>query len=429
MEQKASLIEQLRIERPPATPTGAGPGRAGRTSLIIIITTVVVLAAVAIAYWRVSQADTTAVRAVTARAVGGTAGAAGSTGAASGASLLDASGYVVALRDATISAKGIYAVKQMLVQEGDTVKAGQVIARLDDSNVRAGLMQAQASAKQAAATLAQARLAAADERPIFQREQQELAQGLISQDAFDSIKASDDADQAAVQVAEQNVAVAQAAVHVSQRLEDDTVIRAPFDGVVTVTNAQPGQIVSTQFSGGGGLAEIVDMNSLEVDVDVSENYISRVHPHQPATITLDAYPDDHMPAHVIAIIPTADKSKATVQVRVAFEHRDPRVLPQMGARVSFLADSAAADASSNDAAPAATDAAVLIPADAVQTNGDGNTGTVFVIDGQVVHAHSVRLGARSNDGQLILSGLNTGALVAVGDLSKLRDGARVRVTQ
>lgn len=436
MEHKASLLEQLRIERPSGPPVrarGAGPGRAGLLIGIIIV----VLAAGGVAYWKVSRADSTAIRAVSARAVGGTAGAtagaaagaAGGSGAATGASILDASGYVVALRDATISAKGIYAVRQMLVQEGDSVKAGEVIARLDDSNVRAGLLQAQAGVKQAMAELAQARLAAADERPIFQRDHAELTQGLISEDAFDSTKATDDADLAQVAVAEQNLAVAQAAVRVNQRLEDDTVIRAPFDGVVTVTNAQPGQIVSTQFSGGGGLAEIVDMNSLEVDVDVSENYISRVHAQQPATITLDAYPDDHMPAHVIAIIPTADKSKATVQVRVGFEHRDPRVLPQMGARVSFLADTGPADAAANDAAAGAADAAVLIPAQAVETEGDGSSGTVFVIDGQVVHAHSVRLGARSSEGQLILSGLSAGALVAIGDLSKLRDGSRVRITQ
>lgn len=428
MEQKASLIEQLRIQRPPERSAGAGPGRTRRTSLAAAIIAVV-LAAGALAYWKVSQADTTAVRAVTARAAGAAGDASGGAGGAPGASLLDASGYVVALRDASVSAKSIYKVEQMLVQEGDSVKAGQVIARLDDSNVHAGLLQAQAGVKQAVAALAQARLAAADEQPIFQRDRQELAQGLISQDAFDSTKASYDAEQAQVAVAQQNLAEAQAAVQVAQRLEDDTVIRAPFDGVVTVTNAQPGQIVSPQFSGGGGLAEVVDMNSLEVDVDVSENYISRVHPHQPATITLDAYPDDPMPAHVIAIIPTADKSKATVQVRVGFEQRDPRVLPQMGARVSFLADTSTAGASSSEASSVAADPAVLVPADAVETHSDGNSGTVFVINGSVVHARSVRLGARAGDGQLILSGLNPGTLVAVGDLGRLRDGARVRVTQ
>jgi multidrug efflux pump subunit AcrA (membrane-fusion protein) len=300
---------------------------------------------------------------------------------------------------------------------------------------------------QARAALAQAKLAADNVRPHFQREQQEVAQGLISQDTFDAAKASYDAAQAAVGVAEQNLAVAQAAVVVHQRLEDDTVIRAPFDGVVTSTNAQPGQIVSPQFSGGGGLAEIVDMNSLEVDVDVSENFISRVHPGQPARITLDAYPDWHIPAHVIAIIPTANKSKATVSVRIGFKGGDPRVLPQMGARVSFLADTLAAGSAagstsslSSDSTPSgsasvssasafAGNTALAVPSAAVQTGSDSSTGTVFVIDGKTVAARTVRLGARSGDNQWILSGLSADASVAIGDFSKLHDGARVRITQ
>jgi multidrug efflux pump subunit AcrA (membrane-fusion protein) len=181
------------------------------------------------------------------------------------------------------------------------------------------------------------------------------------------------------------------------------------------------------------------MNSLEVDVDVSENFISRVHAGQPATITLNAYPDWHIPAEVIAIIPTADKSKATVQVRVGFKQKgDPRVLPQMGARVSFLAEappaapsaggSPAGSSSSGTASPAAS-TAVSVPSTAVKTNGDSATGTVFVIDGDTVSGRTVHLGARSGDNQWILSGLDSGANVAIGDFAKLHDGARVRVTQ
>ncbi len=439
MEQKVSLLEQLRIERTPESPAGKGRGRAGRVGLITVIA-VVVLAAAAAAYWKVSQADTTAVQAVTARALAGAgaAGAAGGASAAPGASLLDASGYVVALREATVSSQLLDRVDDVLVQAGEQVKKGQIIAKLDDGPLRASLAQSLAQVVAARASLEQAELATKDAEPTYERQVKELAAGLISQDTFDTTKASYDSARAAVSVAQGNLDAAQATVVVNQRNLEYTIIRAPFDGVVTAKDAQPGQIVSYSFSSGGGIADIVDMNSLEVDVDVSENYISRVHPQQPATITLDAYPDDHMPAHVIAIIPTADKSKATVQVRVAFEHRDPRVLPQMGARVSFLADTSAAGASSAEgssasasasAASAAADTPVLVPADAVETNSDGNSGTVFVIDGKVVHAHSVRLGARGSDGQLVLSGLDAGALVAVGDLSKLRDGLRVRITQ
>src|SRR6185437_15221281 len=341
MDSKSTLLEQLRIERAPPAPVG-GPGgrRPARTGLVIGIIVILLVAGGGLAYWKISAASAVPVQEATARAV-----TSGSTGAPVAGSLLDASGYVVALRDATVSGKAIYQVKQVLVQQGEAVKAGQIIARLDDSNVRAGLAQSLAQVAQARAALAQAKLAAEDARPTYQREQQDVAQ--------------------------QTLAVDQAAVAVNQRYEDDTVIRAPFDGVVTSTNAQPGQIVSPQFSGGGGLAEIVDMNSLEVDVDVSENFISRVHPNQPAQITLDAYPDWHIPAHVIAIIPTADKSKATVSVRIGFKEGDPRVLPQMGARVSFLADASAAGSSasnsSDSASPSAATAAVTVPSSAVQT--------------------------------------------------------------
>jgi RND family efflux transporter MFP subunit len=209
---------------------------------------------------------------------------------------------------------------------------------------------------------------------------------------------------------------------VNQRYEDTTVIRAPFDGVITVKSAQPGQIVSPQFSGGGGIATIVDMDSLEVDVDVSENFISRVHAKQPAAITLNAYPDWHIPAEVIAIVPTADRSKATVEVRVGFKQRDARVLPEMGARVSFVDDASPAAGSTS-----AVSTAVLVPADAVQTEGDG--GAVFVVDNRTVHRQVVLLGQKGSSGQTILSGLDPGTMVAIGDFTKLHDGARIKISQ
>ncbi|MGB6450874.1 MAG: efflux RND transporter periplasmic adaptor subunit [Steroidobacteraceae bacterium] len=430
MNEKSSLLDQLRIDRPPPEPAHIGRRR-GTTGLVIGIVVVLLAAGGGVAYWKVSQAEAIPVQQVVARAI-----TSGSTGAPVVGSLLDASGYVVALRDATVSANNIYKVKEMLVNQGDSVKTGQVIAVLDDTYVRAGLQASEAQLAQARASLAQAQLAADDARPTFQREQKELAEGLISQDTFDTTKASYDAAVAAVEVDKQTLAVDESNIVENQTLEHDTLIRSPFDGVVTVKSAQPGQIVSPSFSGGGGLAEIVDMNSLEVDVDVSENYISRVHPDQPATITLDAYPDWHIPAHVIAIIPTADKSKATVSVRVGFKEGDPRVLPQMGARVSFLADAppagaspAAADSGSASSPSVAGNTAVTIPSAAVETNSDSSTGTVFVINGNTVAGRSVRLGARSGDNQWILSGLDPGVNVAIGDFSKLHDGVRVRITQ
>ena len=433
MDQKSSLLEQLKIDRPPAEPASTG-GRRGATGLIIGIAVVVLAAGGAVAYWKVSQADAVPVQAVTARAL-----TSSGTGSPVVGSLLDASGYVVAMREATVSSQLIDRVDDVLVQAGEKVKKGQIIAKLDEGPLRATLEQSVEQVAAARATLEQAKLAAQDAGPLYVRQEKELAAGLISQDTFDATKASYDSEQAAVGVAEGNLAADQAAVVVNQRNLDYTTIRAPFDGVVTAKDAQPGQIVSYSFSSGGGICDIVDMTSLEVDVDVSENYISRVHAGQPATITLDAYPDWHIPAEVIAIIPTADKSKATVSVRVGFKQKgDPRVLPQMGARVSFLADAPSASAStagstasgsSASGSPTAGNTVVTVPSAAVETGSDTSTGTVFVIDGNTVAGHSVRLGARSGDNQWILSGLDPGANVAIGDFSKLHDGVRVRITQ
>ena len=428
MDEKTSLLEQLRIDRP-TEPARTGGGRRGvRTGLILGIAVVVLAGAGGIAYWKISEAGAIPVQAVTAQSVASS----GAGGAPVVGSLLDASGYVVAMRMASISSPIIDRVDDVPIEAGETVKKGQVIARLDPSALRANLDQSVAQVAAASASLASARVAARDATPIYQRDKQELAQGLISQDAFDAEEQTYDGLQAQVAVAAGNLAAARALVVVNQRNLDYTIIRAPFDGVVTAKNAQPGQIVSYSFSGGGGIADIVDMNSLEVDVDVSENFISRVHAHMPAAITLNAYPDWHIPAEVIAVIPTADKSKATVTVRVGFKQTDPRILPQMGARVSFLAEAPAAaphaDGSSADAASVAS-TTVSVPSSAVKTDSDSSTGTVFVIDGDTVSGHTVRLGARSGDNQWILSGLDAGASVAIGDFSKLHDGARVRVTQ
>jgi RND family efflux transporter MFP subunit len=245
-------------------------------------------------------------------------------------------GYVAALRQVTVSGKSIYKVNEVLVQEGQAVTEGEIIARLDDTNVRAAFEQSKAQVRQFEGAVTAARTASEDARPIFARSEKQLRDGLIRQDVFDTAKATYDNLTSAVAVAAQNLAVARATVEVNQRFADDTIIRAPFDGVVTVKNAQPGEIVSPQFSGGGGVAKIVDMNPLEVDVDVSENFIHRVHSHQPATITLNAYPDWKIPVRVIALIPTADRAKATVKVRIDFESKDPRIVPEMGAHVSFL---------------------------------------------------------------------------------------------
>src|SRR5579863_529254 len=378
MDSKTELLDQLRIDRTQA-PQQQGPGIRWRW---VVIAMLVLLAAAALVWVLKSSNEGIAVHTVLAKAV-----AANADGVAGGGSLLDASGYVVALRQATVSAKAIYKVNEVLVQEGQAVKEGQVIARLDDTNARAALEQSKAQVQQLEAALAAAKLADEDARPTYLRNQKQLSEGLISPETSEASKSAYDAAHTAVLVAERNLAVAKAAVAVNQRYEDDTIIKAPFDGVVTVKNAQPGEIVSPQFSGGGGIAKIVDMDSLEVDVDVSENFIHRVHSKQPATITLNAYPDWQIPAEVIAVIPTADRSKATVKVRIAFKQKDARIVPEMGARVAFLDDAHESHETSR-----ATPPGVIVPPEAVLANGD--SGVVYVINGSTAEQRTVRLGTR-----------------------------------
>jgi RND family efflux transporter MFP subunit len=415
MDDRAELLERLRIDRGegPATRT---TGRRWQWPVGIGIA-ILLLAGGAAAWYFNSDGDAVPIKTAVATAV------TTQSGPTAGRTLLDASGYVVALRQASVSANSIYKVNELLVQAGDVVKKDQVLARLDDSKTRAALEQSEAQVKQLSAALAAAKVSEADLRPGFVRNQTQLKEGLVSQDAFDTVKSSYDAAVQGVLVAEENLAVAKASVALNQQYQYDTIIRSPFNGVVTIKSAQPGEIVSPQFSGGGGVAKIVDMDSLEVDVDVSENFISRVHPKQPAAITLNAYPDWHIPAEVIAIVPTADRSKATVEVRVAFKQKDARVLPEMGARVSFQEDAAPA---ANSSSPAVVATAVVVPPEAVQTEGDG--GAVFVVDGHTVQRRSVQLGLKDSSGQTILSGLEPGTTVAIADFTKLHDGTRIKVT-
>ena len=410
MDDKVSLLNQLRIDRREPVrvqrPRGIWWGAGGVAVLLIGAVGWIVLAPSGIP-----------IHAAVARE-------AVSEGNNAGASLLDASGYVVARRQATVAGKITDKVVEVLIEEGQHVDKDEVIARLDNTNTSAALEQAKAQVLQAEANLAASKTAFADAEPIYQRNKKLVAQGWISADAFDNSRAAYDQARNNLAVAERALTVAERGLAVAQRAEDDTVIRAPFAGVVTVKAAQPGEVVSPLSTGGftrTGIGTIVDMDSLEVEVDVSENFINRVHAGQQATVKLNAYPDWQIPAYVIAIIPTADRSKATVKVRVGFKVKDQRLVPEMGARVSFLSEPEA------NGAGKAAQPGVIVPVDAVQANGD--TGVVYVVHDDTVERRAVRLGARTADGQTIVAGLAAGTRIATGDLSKLSDGSKVKVEQ
>jgi len=411
LDDKTSLIEQLRIDRPAEAEPATWPKWAAIA--------VAVLAIAGVATWLLLP------RGIPVRAA--TVELAPAEAAAGPGTILDASGYVVARRQATVSSKITGKVVQVSIEEGKRVARGDIIARLDDTNARAALDQARAARAQAEANLTAAQVAFDNAGPTFRRNEQQLEKAVISQQTFDTAKAAYDAARTGLDVAKRAVEVARSAVSYAERNLDDTIVRAPFAGIVTVKAAQEGEMVSPISAGGGytrtGVGTIVDMESLEIEVDVSENFINRVHPDQAVTARLNAYPDWAIPAHVIAIIPTADRAKATVKVRVGFDARDERILPEMGVRVAFL--DTPTSARTESASPAGSQRAFVVPADAVQASGD--TGVVFVLNDNRVERRAVRLGARVANGQIVLSGVSAGVRVAAGDLSQLADGARVRV--
>jgi RND family efflux transporter MFP subunit len=408
VDQRSSLLEQLRIERSEDSPPK-------RPILKWTIGAAVVVAA-GIATWVVALPRGIPVEVAT-------AALAPAEVAALPSSILDASGYVVARRQATVSAK----IVSVAIEEGQSVEPGEVIARLDDTIARATLTQARAELEQSKANLTAAEIAFANAVPTFKRNEQQFTRAFISAQSFDAAKSAYDAARTSRDVAARAVEVAAARVALAERNLDDTIVRAPFAGVVTVKAAQEGEMVSPVSAGGGytrtGIGTIVDMSSLEVEVDVSENFINRVRPGQTASVKLNAYPDWNIPARVIAIVPTADRAKATVKVRVAFDVTDPRILPEMGARVAFLNDASDAAVSANGST--STQRALVVPEKAVQRDGD--TGVVFVLAGDSVERRTVRLGERSAAGQIVLSGLSSGTRLAIGDFAELSDGAAVRI--
>ena len=383
-------MKELRIQGDEREDHGGGPPR-----WVWILGAVVVVLALAAAggWWWWQQSRIPEVQTANALARGGAAG---------GNAVLQATGYVTARRAATVSTQITGTLTEVLFEEGDKIQKGQVLARLEDHALRAALDMARANVKSAQANVEATRAQLAQSQSDLRRQDELAASGMSTKQAAEQARTAVTANTALLEARRREADAAAAQATQAQVNFDYTVVKAPFAGVITAKAAQVGEIVSPLSAGGGftrtGVGTIVDMESLEVDVDVNEAYIGQVKADMPAEAVLDAYPDWRIPAHVIAVVPAADRGKATVKVRVALEKKDQRVVPDMGVRVSFLA-------AKNDA-QAAPPPGVLVPRSAVVTR-DG-AEVVFVVVGQNAAARKVKQGTPVGDQAVVLEGLKAG---------------------
>jgi HlyD family secretion protein len=414
---KSRLLQELRIERE----AEAEPGGWRGWRLAAVMASLVLAAAALAAYlWLHAQRFEVEAAVAVAPSAGGASSA-----------ILQATGYVTARREATVSAQITGALTSVLIEEGEHVKAGQVLAQLDDSAQKAALAQSQAQLMAARALLVQYQAQIEQARRDNQRNEDLIGRNLVSQQALETSQTQVATLAAQVESQRKQVELSEAALRGAQVQLDYTTVRAPFTGVIIAKAAQAGEIISPISAGGGftrtGVGTIVDMDSREIEGDVNEAYINRVQPAQSAQAVLDAYPDWTIPAHVIAIIPTADRSKATVKVRIAIEQKDPRILPDMGVRVSFLeqavARNAAGAANGTSAAPPRD---VQVPASAIVERA--GRSVVFAIDG--THARSRPVTPGQSNGELrLVEGIEAGTHLVRSPPQPMNDGAAIIIKQ
>ena len=355
------------------------------------------------------------------------------------AGVLNASGYITPRRRATIAAKITGRVTSVMFDEGTRVAEGQLLATLDDSDARRALDSAKADRDSSQAAIADFEVQLRNAEIELHRAQQLVKEGVQTQQALDAAVMTADSLRAKINLAKRQVAGTEARIREQQQAVDNCTIRAPYAGIVVSKDAQVGEMVSPVSAGGGftrtGIATIVDLHSNEIEVDVSESYIAKVQPNQPVTAILDAYPDWSIPAKVRTVIPTADRQKATVKVRISFTDEghvrlidpatQPRILPDMGVKVTFLEDEkpkAAADKS-----PAAAPAVALVPQVAIHQ--DNSSKFVFVVKGDTLERRAVSLGSVRGTDVEILAGLQPDAVVVVKGPESLRDGQSVQIKQ
>jgi RND family efflux transporter MFP subunit len=335
--------------------------------------------------------------------------------------LLNASGYVTPRRRATVAAKITGRVTGVFFDEGVHVKEGQILATLDDSDVKRALESAVADRNSTRAQITDLEVQLKNAEIELTRARALQSAGVQSQETLDNAITTVDSLKAKIALTKVQVAGSEARIAEAQQAVNNCVIRAPFDGVAVSKDAQVGEMISPVSAGGGftrtGVATIVDMNSNEIEVDVNEAYIARVEPGQPVTAILDAYPDWQIPSKVRTVIPTADRQKATVKVRISFLKLDPRILPDMGVKVSFLGNEP-------DKQVGVTPAA-LIPSGAVRD--ESGRKIVFLVKDNQLERRAVTLGNTRGSDAEILAGLTAGDTVVVKGPTDLHDGEAVQI--
>jgi RND family efflux transporter MFP subunit len=335
--------------------------------------------------------------------------------------LLNASGYVTPQRRATVAAKITGRVIGLFFEEGMHVHQGFVLATLDDSDLQRALASAKADKDATEAGILDLQVQLKNAQIELHRAQELQAAGVQTQEALDNATEAVNSLKAKIDVTQQQVVAADARIHEAQQAVDNCTIRAPFDGIIVSKDAQVGEMVSPNSAGGGftrtGIATIVDMNSNEIEVDVNENYIARVRPGQDVTAVLDAYPDWQIPCRVHMIIPTADRQKATVKVRIQFKKLDPKILPDMGVKVTFMGEEP------KNAAAAAP--AITIPQNALRD--DGGQKIVYLVKEDHLERRAVKVGVNRGSETEILAGVGVGDTVVVSGPADMHDGETIAV--
>jgi len=380
MNDKKDLLNDLKIDR--SDSNNSEQSLLSKTIIVVVISVLVLAVTKFIFLSEDELLEVTAYKAKSANQSNNSA-----------ASVLDASGYVTARMQATVSSKLTGKVLEVYIEEGMFVEKGQILAQLDDSSVQAELNFAKTQLKEA--------------RRIFNRTLELRKDNLASQASLDAAESQVDGLKARLDISKQVVA--------------DMQIRAPFSGVVINKAAQPGEMISPVSAGGGftrtGIGTIVDMSSLEVEVDVNESYINRVQPGQPAITNLNAYPNWDISSEVIAIIPTADRNKATVKVRIGLLEKDERVLPDMGAKVSFLKEQVTE-------APEEING-VMIPSSAIIKEDD--ISYVFVIKNGLIIKTKIAIGSSSSNFSRLIDGVEVGDNVVTDPNNELQNGQEVLI--